>query len=47
MTNVTSILSAIEDGDSNAAAELLPLVYQLRRLAQTKREHEQPERIGR
>ncbi len=34
MTNVTKILSAMEQGDSAASAELLPLVYgELRRLA--------------
>jgi len=34
MADVTQILSAIEAGDSNAAAELLPLVYdELRKLA--------------
>ena len=34
MTDVTRILSAIEQGDPHAAADLLPLVYdELRRLA--------------
>ena len=34
MTNVTNILCAVENGDSAASAELLPLVYdELRRLA--------------
>src|SRR5262249_9394012 len=34
MSNVTRILSAIEQGDPHAAAQLLPLVYdELRRLA--------------
>jgi RNA polymerase sigma factor (TIGR02999 family) len=34
MSEVTRILSAIEEGDSHAAEELLPLVYtELRRLA--------------
>ena len=33
MTNVTHILSAIEQGDPQAAEQLLPLVYdELRRL---------------
>jgi RNA polymerase sigma factor (TIGR02999 family) len=37
MSDVTRILSQIESGDSNAAEELLPLVYQeLRRLAAQK-----------
>jgi RNA polymerase sigma factor (TIGR02999 family) len=37
MNDVTRILSAIEQGDSNAAEELLPLVYQeLRKLAAAK-----------
>jgi len=34
MSDVTRILSAVEQGDPSAAAELLPLVYdELRRLA--------------
>jgi RNA polymerase sigma factor (TIGR02999 family) len=34
MTDVTQLLNAIDDGDPNAAAQLLPLVYdELRRLA--------------
>jgi len=34
MTDVTRILNAIEQGDTKAADELLPLVYnELRRLA--------------
>ena len=34
MSEVTRILSAIEQGDPHAAAQLLPLVYEeLRRLA--------------
>ena len=34
MTNVTRILSAIEQGDPHAAEQLLPLVYdELRKLA--------------
>ena len=41
MTNVTRILSAIEQGDPHAAAELLPLVYnELRKLAAQKLAHE-------
>jgi RNA polymerase sigma factor (TIGR02999 family) len=43
MPEVTRILAAIEAGDSRAAAELLPLVYEeLRRLAAQKLAHEQP-----
>jgi RNA polymerase sigma factor (TIGR02999 family) len=43
MTEVTQILSAIEQGDSSAAAQLLPLVYdELRRLAAHKLAQEQP-----
>jgi len=42
MTNVTLILSAIEQGDPHAAEQLLPLVYaELRRLAAQKLAHEQ------
>jgi hypothetical protein len=34
MSDVTRILSAIDEGDPHASAELLPLVYdELRRLA--------------
>jgi RNA polymerase sigma factor (TIGR02999 family) len=41
MTNVTLILSAIEQGDPQAAGQLLPLVYgELRRLAAQKLAHE-------
>lgn len=41
MTEVTRILSAVEQGDPQAAAELLPLVYEeLRRLAALKLTHE-------
>ena len=37
MSEVTRILSAIEQGDPNAAAKLLPLVYnELRKLAAVK-----------
>ena len=41
MSDVTKILSAIEDGDAQAASQLLPLVYdELRRLAAQKLAHE-------
>jgi RNA polymerase sigma factor (TIGR02999 family) len=41
MTEVTRILSAIEQGDAHAAAQLLPLVYDgLRKLAAQKLAHE-------
>jgi RNA polymerase sigma factor (TIGR02999 family) len=43
MTDVTQILSAIEQGDTSAAAQLLPLVYdELRRLAAAQLSHERP-----
>ena len=43
MTEVTRILTAIEQGDAQAADELLPLVYdELRRLAAQKLSHEKP-----
>jgi hypothetical protein len=43
MTDVTRILSAIEQGDPHAAAKLLPLVYQaLKRLAAEKMAQEKP-----
>jgi RNA polymerase sigma factor (TIGR02999 family) len=43
MSDVTRILNAIESGDGQAAADLLPLVYdQLRRLAAQKLAHEKP-----
>src|SRR5262249_56635737 len=43
MTNVTRILSAIEQGDPHAAHELLPLVYDaLRQLAAQKLAQEKP-----
>jgi hypothetical protein len=43
MTEVTQILSAIEQGDPHAAGELLPLVYdELRRLAAQKLAQEKP-----
>src|SRR5262249_7465629 len=43
MSQVTNILSAIEQGDPHAADELLPLVYdELRKLAAAKLAHEKP-----
>lgn len=43
MSDVTRILTAIEDGDPTAADELLPLVYQeLRKLAAAKLANEKP-----
>jgi RNA polymerase sigma factor (TIGR02999 family) len=43
MTEVTRILSALEQGDAQAAARLLPLVYQeLRRLAARSLAREKP-----
>src|SRR5215475_12187339 len=43
MSDVTRMLSAIEHGDTSAAEQLLPLVYdELRRLAAQKLAHEQP-----
>jgi RNA polymerase sigma factor (TIGR02999 family) len=43
MSDVTRILSAIEEGDPSAAGELLPLVYQeLRQLAAQKLAQEKP-----
>jgi RNA polymerase sigma factor (TIGR02999 family) len=43
MNEVTRILSAIEQGDSHAAAQLLPVVYdELRRLAAQRLEQEKP-----
>ena len=43
MSDVTRILSAIEQGDPHAAAQLLPLVYdELRRLAAQKLAQEKP-----
>jgi RNA polymerase sigma factor (TIGR02999 family) len=43
MTEVTRILSAVEQGDPHAAAQLLPLVYdELRRLAAQKVAQEKP-----
>jgi RNA polymerase sigma factor (TIGR02999 family) len=43
MSDVTRILQSIEDGDPNAAEELLPLVYdELRKLAAARMAHEKP-----
>ena len=43
MTDVTRILNAIEQGDSRATEELLPLIYEeLRILASQKLSHESP-----
>ncbi len=43
MTDVTRILSAIQQGDRQASAQLLPLVYdELRALAAAKLAHEKP-----
>ena len=43
MPNLTQILKAVDAGDQQAAAELLPLVYQeLRRLAKARLSNEQP-----
>jgi RNA polymerase sigma factor (TIGR02999 family) len=43
MSEVTRILSAVEEGDPTAAEELLPLVYkELRRLAAAKLAQEKP-----
>jgi RNA polymerase sigma factor (TIGR02999 family) len=43
MTEVTRILTAIEEGDARAADQLLPLVYgELRKLAAKKLAHETP-----
>jgi RNA polymerase sigma factor (TIGR02999 family) len=43
MLDVTQILSRIESGDSSAADQLLPLVYdELRRLAAARLTHEKP-----
>ncbi|MCA9212827.1 MAG: hypothetical protein KDB27_07175 [Planctomycetales bacterium] len=41
MSDVTHILSQIQSGDTNAASELLPLVYdELRKLAAARMAHE-------
>src|SRR5262245_18522472 len=43
MSDVTRILSAIEQGDPHATAQLLPLVYdELRKLARAKLAQEKP-----
>jgi RNA polymerase sigma factor (sigma-70 family) len=43
MTDVTHLLNAIDRGDTQAAGQLLPLVYdELRRLAAQKLAHERP-----
>lgn len=43
MSDVTQILSSIEQGDPSAAEKLLPLVYdELRKLASGKLAHENP-----
>src|SRR5262249_34646611 len=43
MSDVTRILSAIEQGDPHAASDLLPLVYaELRKLAATRLAQEKP-----
>jgi hypothetical protein len=43
MTEVTHILSAIDDGDPHAAEQLLPLVYdELRKLAAQRLAQEKP-----
>jgi RNA polymerase sigma factor (TIGR02999 family) len=43
MSDVTRILSAIEQGDPSAAGQLLPLVYdELRKLAAQRLAHEKP-----
>jgi RNA polymerase sigma factor (TIGR02999 family) len=43
LDNVTHILSAIEQGDPQAAEQLLPLIYdELRRLAAARMKHESP-----
>jgi RNA polymerase sigma factor (TIGR02999 family) len=43
LTEVTRVLAAVEEGDQQAAAQLLPLVYdELRRLAAQKLRHETP-----
>jgi DNA-binding GntR family transcriptional regulator len=43
ISDVTRILNAIQQGDPQAASQLLPLVYdELRRLAAHKLAHESP-----
>jgi RNA polymerase sigma factor (TIGR02999 family) len=47
MADVTQILNAIERGDSHAAAELLPLVYdELRKLAALQMAHDRRETLN-
>jgi len=47
MSDVTCILTAIEQGDARAADKLLPLVYEeLRRLAAKKMSRESPGGVG-
>ena len=47
MTDVTQILSQIEQGDPSAAEQLLPLVYdELRKLAAAKLANERREEKG-
>jgi hypothetical protein len=46
MSDVTQLLSAIQQGDEEATAKLLPLVYEeLRRLARARMAQERPEMI--
>jgi hypothetical protein len=46
MTDVTRILSAIEQGDHSASDQLLPLVYdELRKLAAAKIAQEAPSKV--
>ena len=43
MSEITRILTAIDQGDTRASDELLPLVYEeLRRLAARRLSHEKP-----
>lgn len=43
MTDVTQLLAAVDQGDSRAAEQLLPLVYdELRKLAAARLAHEKP-----
>src|SRR5512136_3488320 len=43
MSDVTRILTAIDEGDPHAAGQLLPLVYaELRKLAAQRLAHEKP-----
>jgi hypothetical protein len=46
MTDVTQILSQIEDGDPSAVEQLLPLVYdKFRKLAAAKLANEKPDLV--